>query len=125
MLGAPDGCPDGGTDVYLLGGDVALSSLLDDQLAEEDWCTTRLSGATRVETAAAIAREMGLSGGSVLVARADDWADAATGGAWAAAEGIPVLLTGTHELHGSTAEELRAGGYNQIHVFGRDCRRER
>lgn len=117
VLGTSSECS-GGTDVYLLGGIQALSGQLEDQLVDEGWCVTRLAGPTRVETAAEVALEMGLAGGSVLVARADDWADAATGGAWAAAAGIPVLLTDTDRLPEATADELIAGGYDHIHVLG-------
>ena len=95
----------GGT-VFLLGGEDALSSSVASAVAEQGFAVVRLAGASRIETALEIARHVNPDPDRVLLARADDWADAVTGGAYAAATGLPVLLTGSDALHPSVASYL-------------------
>lgn len=95
--------------VYLLGGASALSGAVERELAGAGYRVRRLAGASRVETAVAVAEEVLARHGpsdEVLLARADDWADAVSGGAYAAAAGSPVLLTDRHELHPAVARFL-------------------
>lgn len=107
---------DGGT-VYLLGGEAALTSDVAGALADDGFDVRRLSGASRFETAAAVADEVrtlhpGVS--EVALARGSGsvdsptsaWADSITGGAWAAARGVPVLLTDSAQLHPAAADAL-------------------
>jgi putative cell wall-binding protein len=44
-----------GTQVYILGGEQAISKSAETTLRNDGWCVTRLDGATRVETAISIA----------------------------------------------------------------------
>ena len=85
-----------GATVYLLGGDAALSASVESAVRSAGFAPRRLSGARREATSAAIALEAHARLGEtsrVVVARADNWADSITGGAWAAERGVPVLLT--------------------------------
>ncbi|HWB71080.1 MAG TPA: cell wall-binding repeat-containing protein, partial [Egibacteraceae bacterium] len=98
--------------VYVLGGPGALSDTVVAQLSPR-WRVRRLAGPGRVETAAAVAREVVARSGSTtaLVARAgpDDvapWADALAGGAYGAARSVPVLLTDSRALSPATAAVL-------------------
>lgn len=106
VLGSGRGCGD--AEVYLLGGTAGLSQDIEDDIAELGYCVQRLSGPSRVETAVAIAEAVAAQGRvtEVLLATADDWADAATGGAYAARAGAPVLLSGTDELHPAVVAAL-------------------
>lgn len=100
---------DGGR-VYVLGGPAAVPSAVDDELVAAGHDVSRLAGATRVETALRVAAEIEALRGTpaeVLLARADDWADAVAGGAYAADRGVPVLLTPSDALHPSVAAHLR------------------
>ena len=95
--------------VYLLGGASAVSDRVAHELAADGYDVRRLSGPTRIETSVRVAREVlerRGSTGEVLIARADDWADAVTGGAYAASTGSPVLLTGGDTLHPAVAAFL-------------------
>jgi len=56
--------------------------------------------------------------GEALLAYAYDWPDAVTAGAWGAATGTPVLLTGTQELHPATAAALEEFGTTRTVVTG-------
>lgn len=102
-----------GGQVYLLGGEAALSASIAGTLSSEGYRPVRLQGVTRIETAVAIAEEVRATGGdvgTVLLARADGpsapWADSVTGGAWAAYARSPVMLTPTNVLHPAVAEAL-------------------
>lgn len=98
---ATGGCGGGAKAVYLLGGTQAVSTLVEQRVGGLGYCVRRFAGATRVETSVLIADH--LAGGKplrhVLLARADVWADAATGGAYAAVAGTPVLVTQSNDLH--------------------------
>ena len=96
--------------VFLLGGEAALSQSIVDALAAAGFSVERLAGGSRVETAVAVADQvMELNPDTRIVAMAraygplDNptaaWADSVTGGAWAAAEGVPILITDTESLH--------------------------
>ncbi len=84
-----------GECVYVLGSFVAVSQQAEDDLIDLGYCVFRIGGSNRLETAAFIAQVVDIRIGespTVLVARADEWADALTGGAYAAAFGVPLVL---------------------------------
>jgi len=96
--------------VYLLGGEAALSATVEAAVAQRH-DVVRLAGASRIDTAVAVAREAvrrDPQPPAVLVARAfgpaDDpngtaaWADAIAGGAAAARLHLPLVLTPTQDL---------------------------
>lgn len=106
-----------GSTVYLLGGESALSPAVASRLSE-DYQVVRLRGATRIETAIAIAEEVRATGGdlgTVLLARAGGppgdptaaWADSLAGGAYAAALRAPILFTPTEQVHPVVTDALR------------------
>jgi hypothetical protein len=119
--------PDGGP-VYLLGGEAALSAAVEQQLRDAGHSPMRLAGATRFETALAVAEEVVRrwpDPDRVAVVRADggddptaQWADALTGGAWAAATRTPVLLTGRDALHPTTRDAVARWQPDGAVVFG-------
>ncbi len=84
-----------GATVYLVGGDAAVSPAAEAEVRAGGWVPRRVSGADRVETAAAVARVLAERDGpiaTVLLATSGDWPDAVAGGAYGAASGAPVLL---------------------------------
>lgn len=102
------GCGAQSPVVYLLGGVAAISQDVEGTLRADGYCVVRFSGASRVETSVEVARHLRAAGasGEVLLARADDWADAATGGAYAAVSGTPVVVTPKGGLHPAVAAFL-------------------
>ncbi len=98
-----------GGRVFVLGGTEAISRAVVDSLADDGFAVTRLAGETRVQTALAVADEVRRlhPSSTVLLARSDApvdnptsaWADSMTGGALAAAAGIPIVVTPTAGLH--------------------------
>lgn len=97
--------------VYLLGGTGAVSARAERELAGAGYSVKRLSGPSRIETSVRVAEEIVRVHGApkhILIARAEDWPDAVTGGAYAAATGSPLVLTGRDSLHGATKRFLDA-----------------
>ena len=107
--------PAGGR-VLLLGGPAAISDDVIRQLQERGLTTERRAGATRVETAVAVADAVRArhAGADVLIARAwgpsgNDtaaWADSIAGGAFAAASHSPILVTRSDGLDAPVAAWL-------------------
>ncbi len=79
---------DGGT-VYLLGGEVALSTEVEQRLADLGYGTVRYAGQNRFETATTIAEDGLGSPSTVLVADGGDFADSIVAGA--ASAGIDTI----------------------------------
>jgi subtilisin family serine protease len=98
--------PEGAT-VYVLGGIAGVRAGVESELRAMGYEPLRLAGATREDTAARVAREIARirkrSGmgpvPEVIVATRDEWADAVGAGQLASRFAIPVLLTGSRELH--------------------------
>jgi hypothetical protein len=90
-----------GRTVYLLGGEGAISAAVEQELAALGFETVRLSGATRIETAVAIAEEIG-NPDPLLVTTGFDFPDALSAGSAAAFEGGAVLLTVSDGRHPAT-----------------------
>lgn len=80
--------------------------------------TTRVAGADRVATSVAVATFGWDSADAVVVARADDPADALSGSALAGALGAPMLITPTAQLDPAVAEEVRRLGARRAFVLG-------
>ncbi|MGI9016461.1 MAG: cell wall-binding repeat-containing protein [Euzebya sp.] len=116
--------------VLVLGGVGAVTAGAADQarLAAGDMACTaplpatcRFAGETREHTAALIAQAVTDEHGStqVLIARADDFADALTGGAYAAAAGVPLILTPSTAAGGPASAFLQANPqFTDIVVLG-------
>ncbi|MBW3664616.1 MAG: cell wall-binding repeat-containing protein [Actinobacteria bacterium] len=95
--------------VYLLGGPDALSPRVESELRGAGYDVKRLAGATRVETAIAIADETVKLRGTpdkIAVAYAWNWPDAITGGAAAGRNGVPLVLVDTNAVPAATASFL-------------------
>lgn len=83
-----------GGRVWILGGEAAVSTAVVDRVRALGYAPARLHGPTRIDTAVAVAREVGPGpGGQLLVASAANWPDAIAGGAYAAEHGVPLLLS--------------------------------
>jgi hypothetical protein len=116
-----------GATVYLLGGEKALSPIVADAVAALGLVPQRLAGPSRAETSVEVAKEVRrLYGGTAAaLARAypagspsSGWADSVTGGAWAAATGTPILVTGTEGMHEAVGAWLSADAPGQTVLLG-------
>ena len=115
--------------VLVLGGPAAVS----DQAAAEAAAAAgnracsapfptscRYAGAAREHTAALISESVLAEhpGTTALVARRDDFADAITGGAYAAAAGVPILLTPPNTVNEQTRDFLVSHAIEEVIVLG-------
>ncbi len=82
--------------------------------------TCRFAGAAREETAALISEAVLAEnpGTTALVARRDVFADAITGGAYAARAGVPILLTHSTFVHDAADQFLTEHGITEAIVLG-------
>lgn len=116
---APGTCDgDGGPTVFLAGGTQAVSQAVEDELASTRFCVRRLAGPTRLETAITVAEAVADPSDTVLLARSDEWADAAAVGSYAAATQSRVLVTPGAELTPVVAEALRRMAPERIVLLG-------
>ncbi len=108
-----------GTEVLLLGGERALAPAIEQAVRDLGYAPRRLAGASRFETAVAIAGEVAPSGSeTAALARADDWADAITGGAWAADRGIPILLAANDDYSAQSRAWIQGAGVERVVLLG-------
>lgn len=104
--------------VYVVGGPSAVPDAIVTQLQGMGITVTRLAGADRYATAAAVARRMTLTSKAVLVAAGDtaSLADALAGAAAGAASGRPVLLT-----RGTAVPEVTLAAIRDLGITGSSC----
>jgi putative cell wall-binding protein len=84
----------------------------------ESDATQRVFGASKYSTSAAISRTAFSSADVVYVATGEKYPDALAGGAAAAIDGAPVLLTSRDGLDGAVADEIRRLGPRKIVILG-------
>lgn len=106
--------------IVVLGGPLAVPETVERELRRyTSGAVARIGGASRYETAAAVARAFFAPGVQVAyVATGRNFPDALAGGAAAAAEGGPVLLVTRDELPEATAEALRHLSPRRVVVLG-------
>ena len=112
----PDGAP-----VRILGGDQAVSTLVEAELISAGYAVERFQGPSRFETAVAVSRVVRAEnpgGTDVLLASGVTFPDAVTGGAFGARTGTPILLTGQEQLHAATAAAMAELGVTRTIVLG-------
>jgi len=102
--------------IYLLGGTAALSYDIEAEL-QQKYEVKRFYGYSAEGTAVAIARELGTQGRAVI-ASVRYFQDALVISAWAARQGIPILLTDSSTLSGDTQSVLRELKVTQTLVIG-------
>jgi putative cell wall-binding protein len=97
----------GATRAVIVGAVAAVSATVQAELARDGLEVQRIAGDGRYDTAALIARALGLpAGGEVIVVSGDDFADAMAAAPLAAAHAIPILLTEPGRLSADTAAAL-------------------
>ena len=111
----------GVTDVVLLGGTAALSSAVEQALADADIQVSRVAGTNRFGTAGAVANAIAEATGQpsdVFVADGGDFPDAVGVAGLAAFLGQPILLVETDRMPTETTDAMTALGGPQVTVLG-------
>ena len=114
------------TEVTLLGGESAIGQDVEEELQRIGFATSRIAGATRYDTATAIARTRPNAVTALLVRAFDAsggngtgaWADSVSAGALSTQLGLPILLTASDELSSPTAEYLSNSGIQTVIIIG-------
>lgn len=96
-----------GNPIYVIGGENAVSSALEDQLKDYG-SVTRIGGKTRYETSVLIAETFFDQPASAVFAYAKNFPDGLCGGSLAAAQNCPLILT-------ASGKETEAVAYTQMH----------
>ena len=104
--------------VYLLGGTGALAGPVENTLKGNGLQTIRLQGQDRYETAAAIAQAVTTRAEQAFLASGASFPDALSISAYAAANGIPLLLTDANSLPQATANALTTLGVKSVTLVG-------
>lgn len=108
----------GATNAIVLGGEVAISSSVDDTLESLGLDVTRLAGNNRYDTANLIADELSLhvSSDAAILVSGREFADALSVAPFAANESTPIYLTRGTELESDVSEALSE--YDEVIVVG-------
>lgn len=112
--------------VFVLGGVAAIGAAVEAELVALGYDTTRIAGATREDTAAAVATfpdasdvgTLGTSGRTAILTRRDTFADALSGGAVASDGSFAHLLTTTDALSPAAARALEELGIEHVVIVG-------
>nr|WP_286181254.1 cell wall-binding repeat-containing protein [Bacillus sp. ISL-37] len=109
----------GTKSVVILGGEKAISAAVVEALTEKGYSVERLSGKNRYATAAAVASAVAPGTvNEVVVANGANFPDALSVASYAAAKGMPILLTGADELNEDTKKAIRNLGVKKTIVVG-------
>ncbi|MCM3742069.1 cell wall-binding repeat-containing protein [Oceanobacillus luteolus] len=104
----------GAKTVYLLGGEGAISKSVENKVKKLGVTVKRISGNNRIGTASAIAKEVG--GKKAVVVNGYNFPDALSVAAYAAQQGMPILLTQPNRLPAETKATL--ANYTETLVVG-------
>lgn len=112
-------------EVFILGGTSAIGSAVEQDLRDRGYRVLRLEGATRYDTAAAVARSLGAGGvgrigadPTAILATGEDFADALSAGPLAFRMRLPVLLTTAATLSPQAEEALTDLGIRRVLILG-------
>lgn len=108
----------GTREAYLLGGTAALSGTVEQALREQGIIPRRLAGWDQYGTAAAIAGEVAPSADQAFLVNGALFPDALSISSYAAAQGIPILLTRSDSLPPEAAEALDQLGVREVTLIG-------
>ena len=108
----------GARNVVIVGGESAVSSAQQDELAKE-YTVKRLAGDDRYGTATEIITEGGAAGtDTALLATGTNVPDALGGGPVAFAEEMPLAITKVNDMPDNVLEALKSAGITKVLVLG-------
>ncbi|NLI92255.1 MAG: glycoside hydrolase [Peptococcaceae bacterium] len=104
--------------VYILGGTGAISAGVENALKSNGLHVVRIQGDDRYETAANISVQALQSKTQAFLASGETFADALSISSYAAAQGIPLLLTPKNEIPSATLTALQSLGVTDVTLIG-------
>ena len=114
----------GAKNIYILGGNAAVSPAVEDSLNAAGYEVKRIWGSTRYETSVAIAdalveKNNGQSLGEVFIASGQNYPDALAGSSVAALKGSPILYSPANgELDKGTMSFVKGCGADTAYILG-------
>jgi len=108
----------GSTQVYILGGPVAMSPTIEQLLNSKGIHTTRLAGWDQYGTAAQIAAEITPHTTQVFLVTGENYPDAMTISSYAAAHNIPILMTRAAAVPSETLQALQQLEVTDVTLIG-------
>ncbi|RJE47624.1 glycoside hydrolase [Dehalobacter sp. MCB1] len=106
------------SSVFILGGTGAISASVENALKANGLTTYRIQGKDRYETAANISTTSVENSTRAFLASGKVFADALSISSYAAANGIPLLLTDTQKVPTATLNALQKLGVTEITLIG-------
>lgn len=103
-------------NVFLLGGEGAISAEVEQELRDLNLNVERISGNNRFETSHEIAKRMNPSLDNVILTAGYNFPDALAAGPYAAEKGIPILLSPQSELPSFLADY--ASQFSKAYIIG-------
>lgn len=104
--------------IYILGGKSAISDAVEAELKAIAANVHRISGSTRYDTAAAVAKQAGHSGSIFITSDSSDSPDALSIASYAAAEQMPILYTKTSAVPKAVTDFIRGSGVRKVTIVG-------
>jgi putative cell wall-binding protein len=104
--------------IYILGGKSAISDAVEAELKAIAANVHRISGSTRYDTAAAVAKQAGHSGSIFITSDSSDSPDALSIASYAAAEKMPILYTKTSAVPKAVTDFIRGSGVRKVTIVG-------
>jgi putative cell wall-binding protein len=104
-------------EVFIVGGTVAVSAGVEQELVNSGITVTRIDGINRYETAINVAEKIGNTG-EIAVVTGSNFADALSMSAIAASKGMPIILTEQNSLPSSVSDFLSNNSITKSYVIG-------
>lgn len=104
--------------VFILGGTGAISAGVEQELVKNGIQVIRIKGSDRYETAANISTTAIENSTNVFLASGTSFADALSISSYAAANGIPLLLTDPKRIPAATLDALQRLGVTEVTLVG-------
>lgn len=107
----------GVSEIFIIGGYASVSKEIEDKLTSKGIKITRLHGKDRYQTAMAVANFIGTNG-EIFIAAGSNFPDALSIASYAAAQGIPIILTKKDTLPEGLEKYISDYHINKTYVIG-------
>lgn len=107
----------GVSEIFVIGGYASVSKEIEDKIASNGIKITRLQGKDRYKTSMAIANFIGTDG-EIFIAAGSNFPDALSIASYAAAKGIPIVLTKKDTLPEGLEDYVSDYNINKTYVIG-------
>ncbi|MGI2327694.1 SpoIID/LytB domain-containing protein [Planococcus sp. YIM B11945] len=107
-----------GATVYLLGGKVAISAEVEEEIQSKGFNTIRISGKDRTGTSLAIAKEVGSFSKVIFATGDDNSSDALSASSYAASKQIPIIIQKGQKTAAQTKTFLAENGTSSAILIG-------